>query len=38
VLERLAADDPLRPAWERMLQVALQRDTATTRRQAAARE
>lgn len=38
VLERLAPDDPLRPPWERVLEVALQRDTATARRQAAARE
>jgi hypothetical protein len=36
VLERLAADDPLRPAWERMLQVALERDAATEREAAAA--
>lgn len=35
VLERLAADDPLRPAWERMLEVALERDAATAREAAA---
>lgn len=36
ILERLAADDPLRPAWERMHEVALERDAATRRQAAAA--
>lgn len=36
VLERLADDDPLRPAWELMREVALERDLATQREALAA--